>query len=159
MCSVAQSVTCDCASLRIIFNLPLLEAEDSSQTLLIPRSVLVVSSLRCHIYSFFIQFTSNRLLLYNSHHIIRAVWVPFLLILYYFVLLLCIYEFVLCHRLRFRPICMYKFVKLHSTRSHIRIRRKYPQHTTNLCIQISPTMYTTKSHVRIRTKYQGHKIW
>ena len=32
VCSVAQSATCDGESLRIIFKLPLLEAEDSSQT-------------------------------------------------------------------------------------------------------------------------------
>jgi hypothetical protein len=38
VCSVTQYVTCDGASLRIIFKLPLLEAEDSSprQMLLIP---------------------------------------------------------------------------------------------------------------------------
>ncbi len=37
------------------------------------------------IFSFFIQFTSNRLLLYNSHHIIWAECVPLLLVPYYFV--------------------------------------------------------------------------
>ena len=43
--SVSQSVTCDSASLQIIFKLSLLEAEDSSQTLLV--------SLHHHIYFIF----------------------------------------------------------------------------------------------------------
>jgi hypothetical protein len=52
---------------------------------LFPNQCFVVSSLCSHNFSFFIQFTSNRLVLYNSHHIIWVDWFPLLLILYYFV--------------------------------------------------------------------------
>ncbi len=44
MFSVAQSVSCDSASLQVIFKLPLREAEDIWLTLLIPQSVIC-----CHL--------------------------------------------------------------------------------------------------------------
>ena len=54
--SVAQSVTCDSASLRIIFKLPLWEAEDTRLTLLIPWSVLC-----CHFTPLSQFFISHRI--------------------------------------------------------------------------------------------------
>ena len=50
VCSVAQSVTCDGASLRKIFKLPLLEAEDSSQMLLVRCFVVSCSALKYFIF-------------------------------------------------------------------------------------------------------------
>ena len=160
VCSVAQSVTCNGASLRINIKLPLLEAEDSSQSLLVPWSILCC--LFTLLSSFFIfhpiHLKSIAAVQFPSYHLS---WVgssyfdPILNL----IILLCIYEFVLCHGHCFRPIRIYKLVKLHTNKSHIRIDTRFPRHSTNPYIQISLTTYTMKSHVRMHTKYQRHTIW
>ena len=141
VCSVAQSVTCDGASLGIIFKLPLLEAEDSSQTLLVPRSVLCCLFTPLSWFFIFhpihlkqisaVQFPSYRLSWVGSSY-----FDPILNL----IILMCIYEFVLRHWHCFRPIRPYELVKLHTTKSRIQIGTRFPQQSTNSHIWISPTM-------------------
>ncbi len=73
VCSVAFAVTCDNRPLRIIFKLPLWEAEDTfkadtSYSLINAILSFTIFPLSL-IFLLFIQFTSNSLLHYNSHHI------------------------------------------------------------------------------------------
>ncbi len=162
VCSVTSTVTCDSRPLRIIFKLPLREAEDTFKANTSYSLISALLSLTIALLSYFFvfhpihikQFIAIQFASYLLSRLVSSSLDTIVLC----VILYRIYEFVFHHCHRILPICTPEFVYLHTTKSHTPICTRISQHSTNSYIQFHPATRTTKSHIQICTKYQHHTI-